>query len=70
MNSEIWQNKLSFKTIFDVHILYEHILYVYSADLNYPDKRTKLEFSNAFFSFWFKMRQKLKKKKLLRISSE
>ena len=55
MNSKIWQKKLSFKMMIDVHILYVrilyvHILYVYSADLNYPDKRTKLEFSNAIFS--------------------
>ena len=81
MNSKIWQNKLSSKIIIDVHILYVHILYVhilyvhilyvYSADLNYHDKRTKLEFSNAFFSILVKMRQNLKKKqKLRRISSE
>ena len=37
---------------------------IYSADLNYPDKRTKLEFSNAFFSNWVNIRQKVNRTKV------
>ena len=53
--------------------LFKNVSFVsikYSADINYPDKQTKLEISHPFFSNWFKIRQIVKRTKLLKISPE
>ena len=36
----------------------------YIADLNYPNKTNKFEFSNMFFSNWVEIRQKVKRTKV------